>query len=99
MTGSNCAVIECATWYSKRAWRARLAGGQSAREESGSGYVRSRYSIMGVESERNAGGVKVLSISAGRVYFGVPSVSTLVGGIPSDLQTDSMSVVSTHFVP
>lgn len=81
------------------AWRERLAGEQTAREESGSVYVRSRYSIIGFESESTAGGVKVLSINAGSVYFGVPSGSMLVGGIPSDLQTDSMSVVSTHFVP
>jgi hypothetical protein len=73
-------------------------GGQSEREESGSGYVRSRYSMMGVESESRVGGEKVLSISAGRVYFGVPSGSARVGGIPSDLHADSMSVVSTHFV-
>lgn len=54
--------------------------------------------MIGVESERRVGGEKVLSISAGSVYFGVPSGSALVGGIPSDLHTDSMSAVSTHFV-
>ena len=75
-----------------------MGGGQSARDASGSGYVRSRYSMMGVESERSAGGEKVLSISAGSVYFGVPSGSTLVGGIPRDLHTDSMSEVSTQLV-
>jgi len=90
--------MECAIWCSKRARRARLAGAQSAREESESGYVRSKYSIMGVESERRAGGDMVLSINAGSVYFGVPSGNVLVGGSPSDLHTDAMSLVSTHLV-
>lgn len=53
---------------------------------------------MGVESERRAGGDVVLSTNAGSVYFGVPSGNVLVGGIPSDLHTDAMSVVSTHRV-
>lgn len=60
--------------------------------------MRSKYSIMGVESERRAGGDGVLSIKAGSVYFGVPSGNVLVGGIPSDLHTDAILVVSTHFV-